>query len=156
MTSDARLELPMPISAGFFAEETGFLIVYEDWGSRRLRDLEVLAPPLPTTPKVHPQLGGRTTSFMFPAERANRRGLPLQFEHLRGGGRGERSSEEVGCVEARDQSSSRPLTTSVSKSTLELEGSGRGSIVGYSPSSSPPTSMPTAQVHVKLKVVQFR
>ena len=44
----------------------------------------------------------------------------------------------MGRIEARDQSSSRPLTMSASKSTLGLKGSERDSIVGYSPSSSPP------------------
>ena len=59
-------------------------------------------------------------------------------------------------MKARDQRSSRPLTMSVSKSTLGLEGSEWDSIIAYSPSSSPPTSMPIAQIHVKSKVVRFR
>ena len=60
-------------------------------------------------------------------------------------------------MEAHDQSSSRPWAMSVSKSTLGLEEGERDSIAGCSPSSSnPPTSMSRAQVHAKLKVVQFR
>ena len=50
--------------------------------------------------------------------------------------RGETSSE-VGCLEARDQSSSRPLTMSVSNSTLGLEQGERDSIVGYSRQTPP-------------------
>ena len=57
---------------------------------------------------------------------------------------GGKTSSEVGSTEARDRSSSRPLATSVSKPTLGLEGSERGSIIHL-------------QVYVELKAVtQFR
>ena len=71
---------------------------------------------------------------------------PLPFGHPRGRGGGR---EEVGCIEARDQSSSRPLTMTVSKSTLGLERGERDSIVGCSPSSSPPASMLKSTSHRK-------
>ena len=57
-----------------------------------------------------------------------------------GEGEGERSSGEVGCIEACDRGPSKQLAMSLSKSALELKGKERGGIIGYSASSSPPTS----------------
>jgi len=91
-----------------------------------LRDLGVLTPPLLTTPKL------RITPIV-----ENNYDLSIG----EGEGEGERLSGEVGCIEAYDWGPSKQLAMSLSKSALGLKGKERGGIIGYSASSSPPTSI---------------
>ena len=125
----------MPISREPFvviSEEAGLLIVYGSSSTSPFEGRWSSCSPASHHPKVQTQLGGRTTSFMFLADRADRRGRPLRFEHLRERSGGETSSEEVGCIEAHDQSSSRPLATSVSKLSLGWKGA-RGIASSHTP-----------------------
>jgi hypothetical protein len=80
-------------------EDAGLFIAFTTGAlhrRRHLRDLGVLTPPPPTTPE--------------PIVEDDRFDLSIG----EGEGEDEELSEEVGCIEARDQSSSRPLAMSVS------------------------------------------
>jgi len=138
MTSDSRLEWrPCPYPRGLFVAYEARLGLFIDVGVRGT--LEFLLALFPPPPKYNLNLAEG------PRRSCSSRMEPIveedHFDLSIGLGEGERSSEEVGCIEARGWCSSKQLAMSVSKSALGLEGSEGGSIIGYSASSSPPTSI---------------